>query len=868
MAPLREMRPVLLVKGRAAELLEWPIERTDLALGPGFPRSVGFRFRVEGARRGDTLELNALLGTELQLLHESTVETPTVERSFIRQLERAKEIAARPDSVAITCWESSHNPIGRAKVLYDIVSTCRPAVLFAYSFHEFGATVWEPLVDADVELVTIPWPYREVYHELLADAGMDFSTVWMCKPRYPTFELAAHVAGPDARVILDLDDNEEHFSLSEASTRKPYGLPGIGLGRALTEAVPSRTVASRSLQDAFGGHLVRHARVGQRGRELPTGGEGKRVGFIGTVRRHKNLLAAAQAVAMTRWVHKVDVELHVLGDVEPDTLCAELREHGAVVGGVVPSSELAGQIEQLDCVLTGFPNQTVDFAEITRFQISSKIGDALASGIPALVPYGESVADLEGVPGVYLFREATFPDVLMAAMRHQGPIELPYEFTLRGAYAAFATAEEMAGRSPRAGQALGLVRKPVARPTTISPRGQRNLLLLWKQQDAGLYGRRIDQIARAYRTAFPDARVTVLELMDASRWNTLRGIERQADHLGDGRLILPLLEKKAAGGYVDADGVEYRVLTLAADEAVRRQFEGWLAAEGLTPANTTIVHFPILPWYERLHSTLSAYPSIVDVVDNQFSWASSDTAMTGYAWQYHVMLRSADAICFNSALNRQHFDQLGMLGAPDLVSQIENWYQPPSGFTTPTGGWLGAGQHVMYSGNMNDRVDWGLLLRVAALPGQPRIHLVGTAARTQLQTLRRVMTHDQVVYHGPRNELETLDLLSQADVAIMPHKVDEFSTFMNPLKLSMYEALGLPVVSTDVPGVTAVEGMVHVVGERKPFVRTVAALLDKAPERRARRATRVARVRGTTKNAQAYVDMIDRVGADASRRER
>ena len=143
----------------------------------------------------------------------------------------------------------------------------------------------------------------------------------------------------------------------------------------------------------------------------------------------------------------------------------------------------------------------------------------------------------------------------------------------------------------------------------------------------------------------------------------------------------------------------------------------------------------------------------------------------------------------------------------------------------------------MYSGNMNDRVDWGLLLRVAALPGQPRIHLVGTAARTQLQTLRRVMTHDQVVYHGPRNELETLDLLSQADVAIMPHKVDEFSTFMNPLKLSMYEALGLPVVSTDVPGVTAVEGMVHVVGERKPFVRTVAALLDKAPERRARRAT-------------------------------
>jgi glycosyltransferase involved in cell wall biosynthesis len=101
---------------------------------------------------------------------------------------------------------------------------------------------------------------------------------------------------------------------------------------------------------------------------------------------------------------------------------------------------------------------------------------------------------------------------------------------------------------------------------------------------------------------------------------------------------------------------------------------------------------------------------------------------------------------------------------------------------------------------MTDRIDWSLLQKIADSDTQATIHLVGSAnvSRPEFAALLQATN---VVYHGPLSERQTLELLRRMDVAVMPHQVDEVSTFMNPLKVHMYAYLGVPTVATDVPGI-------------------------------------------------------------------
>ena len=63
-------------------------------------------------------------------VHQRIVKRPSVTLNPLEQLERAARLAADPSCVAITCWESAHNPVGRARVLYDVARTRGPAVVF------------------------------------------------------------------------------------------------------------------------------------------------------------------------------------------------------------------------------------------------------------------------------------------------------------------------------------------------------------------------------------------------------------------------------------------------------------------------------------------------------------------------------------------------------------------------------------------------------------------------------------------------------------------------------------------------------------------------------------------------------------------
>lgn len=794
--------PVVLVDGMPAARTEWPLLRRDVIEHYGGQRRAGFRFEFD-ASPGGKADLLAFDGQKIYDVASATLPRDGRPQgaAMIRQI---MEDAARPDAVAITCWDGAHNPIGRAKVLYDVLDGRRPVWLFSYLFDEFGGQLWAPLAGLNLRILTIPWKQRDQYHRMFEVYGIRFPTVWMCKPRLPTLLLASAVAAPDARLVLDFDDNEEHFSMSPGSVDKPYGRETIGLVRNLIEGLEARTAASVSLAEDYKTEIVRHARKQAetpRTRRSEEADRPLRIGFVGTVRPHKRILEASQAIRVASHIFGRKLEFHVYGDIRPDDYRRQLDANSAVTRGVVLADHLQDVLQTFDVVLTGYPSQSDGDEPIMRYQITSKIGDALANGIPVLVPRTRSVADLDGTPGVFLFDVGDFPDVLMNALRYRNKVRLPRGFTFDGAYEGFAKAEAAA---PKDAGVLGLL----AGCTANARPPERSVLLIWKQQDGGLYGRRVDQIARAIRQADPGVTVRVVEFMNDLERADLKS--RSASFMSDAAQILTLADRKVCGSMATPEGVEYHQLAVKTDSQAAGALTDFLCRYGHSPANTLMVTFPAFPLLTHLVPVIGAFPTMADIVDNQLSWGSNKTR-SDLIGQYAWLMMGARQVVFNSAANMEYFCDAGFLKgvAKTRISVVQNWYMAPRGrslMRREQPRVRNGVVDVIYSGNLNDRIDWTLLEGIARSSDKLRLNIVGDGSRVT-DRIRALVAMGNVVYFGPLSEDRLNRLLARMHFAIMPHFRDEVSTFMNPLKVLMYGAHGLRSVAVAVPGLNDIDGL-------------------------------------------------------------
>ena len=799
-SPTRDVTPVLIVDGRPARLVAWPTKRDDVARALGITDDTGFTFEIDGARSGAELELHALSGQRLYKIRQQYIDHSVSDLNVFRQLDRIAKISKEHDAVAITSWDGAHNPIGRAKVLYDIIKNDRPAALITYIFDEFGGKLWEPLANNDIALLTIPWNDRARYHRMLRQMKVNFPTVWICKPRLPNFQLASQIADTNAKLLLDLDDNEDHFSASQPSRTKIYGLAGLGYSRYFQSRILARTVASATLRDSFGGEMVRHARLAApeaAPSQQSSKDSKKHVAFIGTVRPHKNILAAAKSISVTNWRHNLNVQFHVYGDVQPESLRKELLDQGVELRGIIPAEDLQTRLSAMDLILTGFPSPDNQDDEVTKYQITSKIGDALAVKRPVLVPNGPSVADLQNIPGVFLFTEFDFPQKIVQALSYKGDINLPTQFTLAGAYESFQAAEKKASKLPRASEVFADSVLWQTRDTNIN--ATPTLLLLWKQHDAGIYGRRIDQVARAYKREYPTHKVRVLELWHEKQEEGYK--KRSPNYLSDASNVIASSSRKLDNGYEDQDGVIYEMVKYRSSADLEKLVFEYLTDRSILPSNTVVVLYPFIQYYEKIQDLFSSYPKIADVVDNHFSWSKSGTDRSRQvALQYNIMMANVNAVVFNSAVNMDYFRLMGAVSGRTRTKNIPNWYLAPNGVQPAAGKRNGSDFNIVYSGNMNDRIDWGLVHAVAGVDRNIVVHLVGAAERAPLE-FYEALKLDNVIYHGPQTESFSLALLVNSQLAIMPHVPDEVSNYMNPMKLHMYQAVGIPILATQVEGI-------------------------------------------------------------------
>ena len=70
--------------------------------------------------------------------------------------------------------------------------------------------------------------------------------------------------------------------------------------------------------------------------------------------------------------------------------------------------------------------------------------------------------------------------------------------------------------------------------------------------------------------------------------------------------------------------------------------------------------------------------------------------------------------------------------------------------------------------------------------------------------------YKNIYFLGHKNFDELPKYVNNFDVAIIPHKIDEFTKSMNPLKIYEYLATGKPIVSTQIAGLEPFEELVYI----------------------------------------------------------
>ncbi len=786
---------------------------------------------------------------------------------------------------AVVCWDLGHNPAGRAMMLADLHLETMRVDLVGPLWSRFSTSIWSPIEQGEYSTVTFPCDrmldFAPKAYSVAAHRKYDL--VHVCKPRLPGLILGAMIArASGCPIIVDIDDEEQAFfanadafetsfdgttldlaDLDLDELHEPTEAAGTGLGISLARHAATRTVSNVELLEKYGGITVRHARDERKfdpatiDRSLGRAGIGAAdndfvVLFVGTPRPHKGLDVVVEALRQLddRFV------LHVVGVPNPGRFREELDSSGARVVTHPPSDidVLPELLSSADAIAL---MQHLD-DPISQFQIPSKISDGLAMGCPVIISDAPPMRDLEH----HGLLRADNAEQLAAHLIHLAAGDSEDARARRrnaflGEFSVAANAGRVSaarhesstarerGEDRTVGATLDLTVKAyaherrAARPDLFDmpdpePSDGADVVVFWKQNDTGIYGRRSDMLTKHFGN---DQRVR--RVLHIDKPLSTERAERDAMLQTEGGDHAPLLSQALLDrrlGIIEAGKVHHRTFLhsesgtcdpISGEEfASQDGFADFVLREmtslGMDPATSIAWVCPVVLEFAAVQKQLKFRSVVVDVIDDQRAFNHTRDVADELDRSYRELLGMADAVFTNCEPNVAAFAAY----APNITVV-------PNGAETtafnPERAPLGDDTRpvIAYVGNMSDRVDWALLDDLVKRRPDYRFLMVGSA-HYGANVFELVERHDNVELVGVVPYAELPVLFRSIDVGLVPHLAGSMTERMNPLKVYNYISAGLPVVSTPIPNIDELLGQVSVQRDAQGF----ATAIDQAVEQR------------------------------------
>jgi glycosyltransferase involved in cell wall biosynthesis len=297
--------------------------------------------------------------------------------------------------ISVLCFDLSDNAAGRAHLLAQLLA---PIAEVEVVGPRDGPGVWAPVAADGVRYVTRPGGrlprFVGTLPALLRAADGDL--LYASKPRLGSAGIG-HLKRLLGRrpLLLDIDDWEVGFFLRGGAwgtlgralnLSSPKGLPWTWLMERAARAADGVTVASRFLQERFGGVLIPHVRDTDawrpglddpapiRARLAPRGE--RLVMFLGTAREHKGV---DDLVAAMDGLRRPDLALALVGTDpgSPGGRRLLARHPGLLLVPPIPFAEVPRYVEAADVIAV--PQRD---GPDTRGQVPAKLFDAMAMARP------------------------------------------------------------------------------------------------------------------------------------------------------------------------------------------------------------------------------------------------------------------------------------------------------------------------------------------------------------------------------------------------------------------------------------------------------------------------------------------------------
>lgn len=779
------------------------------------------------------------------------------------------DIRASSQRIAVIAWDLGHNPVGRAALLAEIAARCGETELVGPLFQRYGDDLWPPLAQASRP--TLIRGFRPSNFASFVNGAVRLVTenpcdiAWVSKARFPSLFIGLlYKLVHGARLIVDIDDDElafvgaqnplgidEFIQGAEAlDWEAPYGRRWTKLAAGLIAEADHVTSCNPVLQALHGGSLVRHARdealfrrtAAQRKivrSRLGIAAGDKVVLFLGTPRRHKGLLDIAQALES---LADPGLLLCVVGTFPDADLEDALRARSGLRLILLPDQPLDRVAElnamaDIVCLL-----QDPD-SRIAAVQTPAKLTDALASGTQVIATAVPPIADLVAPGHIITVPDGNDPEILAAAIRRALEEDTVTKARARRAFfrrrlsvqshvpAMRAVISDLMDKAPKPARHLSPLfahirealpgclssvwhdRKaaiehwqPKVSPLRRLDQGV-NLVIFWKQNDTGIYGRRHDMllaefakmpnIRRILQIDAPICADEIRRLLETSRSNPLNG----ARHV-IGETVQRFLQTRDTGkvfrrSFVYAGGkTELLGQHLLTPKEFPHQVERWIAELDMAD-NTLAWVCPVVPYFPEVQEHIGFSFIVSDVIDDQREWPMQPERLAALQQNYDrtfAVTNAAFANCESVAgwLRQEGLPTRMVPNGADSFLEVEGWETPETLAPLPR-------PIIGYSGNLGDRIDWPLIGAVADARPDWSIVLIGAAPRTP--ETEAVLARPNVFALGVVPYTQAVRYIAAFDAAMIPHRDNGLSERMNPLKLYVYRALGIPVVSTSIANI-------------------------------------------------------------------
>lgn len=295
------------------------------------------------------------------------------------------------------CFDVGANAAGRADLLARLVAPLGSVEVIG---PRSGPGVWPPVASGPVRYTSVPARRMPGFFATMVDLvrRADGDLIYASKTKLASSGIGYLKRATGRRpLLLDIDDWEVGFHLRSGvwstlgralNLGNPSGLPWTWLCERFTALADGITVASRFLQQRFGGTLIPHVRDTDTwkpgcanptdGRRLLGVGDKRIIMFLGTPRDYKGLDDLAAAVAS---LGRRDVVLAVVGTHADSAAGRRIlaRHPTAALVPWVPFEQVPTFLSAADVVVVP-QRETPD----TVGQVPAKIFDAMALGRPVV----------------------------------------------------------------------------------------------------------------------------------------------------------------------------------------------------------------------------------------------------------------------------------------------------------------------------------------------------------------------------------------------------------------------------------------------------------------------------------------------------